>query len=93
MVVRLVNVDTDNTEKSSDRNLATWMIPEGKNLRWTCWKNYNRSKLNPYYFNRINVHYTNSDGKRITKSYYCIDSVKEIENMTFMDFDTTKIAF
>jgi len=92
-VTRLLNIDSQNTNASSDRDLDTWKVPTGTNLRWTCWKNHNKSSLNPYDFNRVNVHYTSTKNFNVTKSYYCIHKVIEIDNMTFNDFDTNNIFF
>jgi len=93
MVVRLINVDTINSESSSDRDLATWMATKGTNLRWTCWNNKMRSELNPYQYNRVNIHYTREDGKTVTTSYYCIHDVIRMDEMTFNNFDSTKLEF
>jgi len=70
MVVRLINADACNTESSSERDLDTWMVLKGKNLRYTWWNNRMQTPLNPYKYNRINIHYNDENGKIITKSYY-----------------------
>lgn len=87
MTFRLINVDAIDSERSSNRCLATWMSPKGKNLTWTYWRNDSISELNPYRYNRVNFHYTNESGKRITQSYYCISEVINMEEMTLNDFD------
>lgn len=91
MVVRLINVETVNSEGSSDRHLDTWFAGEGKNLRWTCWKNHNKSPQNPYKYNRVKFHYNHEDGRTIRKSYFCIHNVIEIDEMTFEGFDADKV--
>lgn len=86
-VVRLVNVHAIASGKSSNRCMDTWHTPNGTNLRWTAWNNDMISPINSYRYNRINVHYTDENGKTVTKSYYCISEVIEMEEMTFNNFD------
>lgn len=86
-IVRLINVDAVASDKSSNRCMDTWHSPKGTNLRWTTWNNDMISPLNPYRYNRVNVHYTDDKGKTITTSYYCISEVIEMDDMTFNGFD------
>ena len=93
MVFRLINVDAQASEKSSNRVLACWSLERGSNLRVTYWKNDMISTLNPYEYNRVNVHYTNDDmNTKITESYYCIEEIIKMEDMTFEDFDDSIIV-
>lgn len=89
MTVRLINLDAQNSERSSNRNMSTWSVPHGKDLRWTCWRNDIRNELNPYYFNRVNIHYSTTDQKKITTSYYCIHEVFNVEEMDIDNFNET----
>lgn len=91
MILRLINIDAQNTEGSSERDLATCAFTKGSDLRWTCWKNQSVNSLNPYKYNRVNFHYTHEDGRNITQSYYCIESVILMEDMKFNDFDSNII--
>ena len=52
MTFRLINVNAKNSDKSSNRCLATWMATKGTDLRWTHWNNDMRNEINPYKFNR-----------------------------------------
>lgn len=90
--VALINVDAVSSAKSSNRCLSSWHTPNGTNLRWTTWNNDMISPLNPYKYNRVNVHYTNELGKTITTSYYCISEVIEMEEMDFPNFDDKLIS-
>lgn len=91
-VVRLINTDAHNSEHSSERDLSIWTCPSGTNFRLTNWRNCTPNKLNPYRYNRINVHYTDPNGKTITTSYYCIDEVILMDEMKFDKFDSSTIG-
>ena len=92
MVVRLINVDAVASEKSSNRLLDTWSQKIGTNLRVTYWNNDMTSPLNPYKYNRVNVHYTNHKDNTVTQSYYCIEEIIQMEKMTFDNFDDSIIV-
>lgn len=91
MVVRLINVDAKASDKSSNRVLDAWSQKNGTNLRITYWKNDMISSLNPYTYNRVNVHYENHNNNTITTSYYCIDSIILLDEMTLENFDNSGI--
>ena len=94
MVFRLINVDAQASEKSSNRVLACWSLKSGSNMRVTYWKNDMISTLNPYKYNRVNVHYTNDHmNNKVTESYYCIEEIIKMEDMTFEDFDDGIVKF
>jgi hypothetical protein len=50
------------------------------------------SVINPYRYNRINVHFTDEKGKTVTNSYFCISEVIEMGDITFENFDDKKIT-
>lgn len=87
MVVRLINVHAKSSEKSSNRVLDSWTQKNGTKLRITYWNNDMVSSLNPYRYNRVNVHYENHNKITLTKSYYCIDEIIRLDEMTFEDFN------
>jgi hypothetical protein len=91
-IVHLLNVDAIASDKSSNRCLASWHAPKGKNLRCTTWNNDMISPVNPYRYNRVNVHYTNENGQTVTTSYYCISEVIELDDISFDNFDDSVIT-
>lgn len=92
MVVRLVNIDGVDSKKSSNRVLESWMQDNGTNMRITYWKNDMRCDLNPHYYNRVNLHFTNHSNIRVTQSYYCIHDYIQLEDMTLNDFDESRLV-
>ena len=84
MTVRLINLDAQNSEVGGlERDLDCWCCREGQNLTYTVWNNAFRNEANPYKYNRVNIHYTNKERIRVTKSYYCISEVIVMQEMSF----------
>lgn len=90
MTARLINIDAQASEVSSNRILETWVTEVGVNLRHTVWNNDRRSTINPYKYNRVNLLY-NLDKRLIRKSYYCINDLFVINDMTFNYFDEEQL--
>ena len=90
--VHLVNVDTQNTPTSRERDIDSWKCPEGTTrFRYTTWNNANRNEKNPYKYNRVNIHYTIEKYKTVTKSYYCIDEIIIMDDVSLSTFDSSVI--
>ena len=90
-VVRLVNVDAQNSENALERDIDCWSSPKGYDFNITYWRNQQKNVLNPYAYNRVNVIFSVPDRPRITKSYYCISRITYIEDMVFEKYDTRYI--
>ena len=90
-VVRLVNVDAQNSETASERDIDCWCSPQGKYLNVTYWRNQQVNEVNPYKYNRVRIHYTVPKYNRKTVSYFCISEIIYMEDMTMERFDTSYI--
>jgi hypothetical protein len=78
---KLVNIDAIDNEKQLNRNIDSWSIEKGTSINMTYWKNDSVNEINSFKYNRVGIHYK-SEGRRISKYYFCINDIIEIKELT-----------